>query len=120
MKLSTIKNHFNLHPEMRTVKDAAAESISNAADAVRRAAPAAASGWWTVAQWVAMFAGVASRMWLDGDMIGPTKIAVAAITATVVFPTAYRRTMAGSESHFLKLCVTFAAGHGYQSLMDAA
>jgi len=37
-----------------------------------------------------------------------------------VFPTAYRRTMAGSESHFLKLCVTFAAGHGYQSLMDAA
>jgi len=41
-------------------------------------------------------------------------------TATLVFPTVYRKAMGASESHFMKLCVTFAAGHGYQSLMDAA
>ena len=109
--LKAIKLHFNLHPP-RPWRSGAKAAAAAARDA-------AAGWWWSLAQWGAMFAGVASRMWMDGDHIGPARIAVAAITATLIFPAAYRKAMAESESHFLKLCVTFAAGHGYSAMLDS-
>lgn len=43
--------------------------------------------------------GSASRMWLDEGDFAPGRLAVAAITATMISPVVYRKTMADSESH---------------------
>lgn len=116
------KTHFNLHPigecpdisECRDIPDQKSDSGTGGDDT-----PSA--HWaWSPLQWLALAAGVTSRMWLDEGDFDLGRLAVAAITATMIFPAVYRKTMADSESHFLKLCVTFAAGHGYKSLIDAA
>jgi hypothetical protein len=120
MMLSAVKPYFDLHPQLCAGEAARCRKRgpNAAADAVDFAAPEA-GWWWSLAQWGAMFAGVASRMWMDGAHMGPAKAAAAAITATLIFPAAYRKSMGGSEPHFLKLCVTFAAGHGYSAMLSS-
>ena len=119
MMLSAVKPYFDLHPQSCAVEATARRKRGpSAADAVEFAAPEA-GWWWSLAQWGAMFAGVASRMWMDGAGMGPAKGAAAAITATLIFPAAYRKSMGESEPHFLKLCVTFAAGHGYSAMLSS-
>jgi hypothetical protein len=118
MMLSAMKPYFDLHPQPSGGDARRRRRGPNTADAVELAAPEA-GWWWSLAQWGAMFAGVASRMWMDGGDVGPARIATAAITATLIFPAAYRKSMGGSEPHFLKLCVTFAAGHGYSAMLDS-
>lgn len=114
------RTHFNLHPASEC-PDACLDHDRRFHSGGGNAPRAVSQHWaWSPLQWVALAAGVASRMWLDEGDFAPGRLAVAAITATMIFPAVYRRTMADSESHFLKLCVTFAAGHGYKSLMDAA
>lgn len=120
----TIATHFALHPASECPNPSECPDHEEASPK-RRAdsgtGGASGSHWaWSPLQWLALAAGVASRMWMDEGDFSPGRLAVAAITATMIFPVVYRKTMADSESHFLKLCVTFAAGHGYKSLMDAA
>jgi hypothetical protein len=117
--LEAVKSYFSLHraPPRPAAADARVERETKR---IKRAVANAASvWWWSLGQWGALFAGVACRMWMDGDSIGPARIATAAITATLIFPAAYRKAMAESEPHFLKLCVTFAAGHGYTAMLDS-
>jgi len=115
--LEAVKSYFSLRtPPHGAAADAAGREMKR----IRTAAASAAPGWWwSLAQWGAMFAGVFSRMWAEGGGAGPSRVAAAAVTATLIFPAAYRKSMGGSEPHFLKLCVTFAAGHGYGAMLNS-
>lgn len=82
---------------------------------------------WLVVQYVSLYLGILAKVYLDslekqseGESyeMSWTRLIVAGITATAVFPAVYKEAMAEAGPSFVQCCVTFAAGLGYKSLID--
>src|SRR5882724_12763651 len=94
-------------------------SASRTSTAVGRAGSGAEapSNLWLAGQYAALYLGIIAKLFVDSQArpgealsLSWTRLVVAGITATAVFPAVYKKSMAASTPGVLQCCVTFATG----------
>jgi hypothetical protein len=79
---------------------------------------------WLFLQYIALYLGIISKIFLDSlelpekPPFSKTRLIVALIIATAIFPAVYKKALEDANPGFVQLCVVFAAGLGYKTLID--
>jgi hypothetical protein len=79
---------------------------------------------WIAAQFIALYFGILSKSLLDYLAVGNqmrfslVRLLVALIVATAIFPAVYKQALSEAGPGIVQLCVVFASGLGYKTLID--